>query len=108
MKYRRGLLVLAVLAALTPLGILAQGGAWGEWSLQEIRAIIGYEPRGMSRFEASGAPFPDYTLPGMARTPLNESIATMLSAVIGAGITALTAWAIARIAKKWQDFSKKI
>lgn len=104
MKYRKGFLVIAVLAALTPLGILAQGGAWGEWNLQQIREIIGYEPRGMARFTESSAPFPDYTLPAMPQTPFHESLSTMFSAAIGAGITALAAWAIAGIAKKWQGF----
>ncbi len=45
---------LGALAALSPLGILAQGGAWGEWGATELQERAGYIPAGLSRVEEHG------------------------------------------------------
>ena len=45
---------LAVVIALSPLGLLASGGAWGEWSAGEVAQRAGYLPSGMARVEAHG------------------------------------------------------
>lgn len=45
---------LAVLAAISPLGLLARGEAWGEWSATDLAARAGYTPAGLARIEEHG------------------------------------------------------
>lgn len=56
-----GLVLLTVFA---PLGLLAAGSAWGEWSTEELGQQVGYVPQGMERFAGiwKGV-LPDYALP---------------------------------------------
>ncbi|KKM10656.1 cobalamin biosynthesis protein CbiM [Clostridiales bacterium PH28_bin88] len=57
---------LAVMVVLAPLGLLANGSAWGEWSREEVLGMVGFLPEGMKALAAtwSHALFPDYTVPG--------------------------------------------
>ncbi len=45
---------LAALAALTPLGLLARGTAWGEWGTEELARRAGYVPARLAAVEAHG------------------------------------------------------
>jgi cobalt/nickel transport system permease protein len=101
MKYRKGWIVLLVLAILTPLGIIAAGGAWGEWDLAGVKERAGFVPEGM-RASTEGAiesPLKEYTVPGLDRSFFHEGLGTIITAMLGAGATALCAFAVARIAK---------
>jgi cobalt/nickel transport system permease protein len=101
MKYRTGWIVLLVLAILTPLGIIAAGGAWGEWDLDGVNERAGFVPEGM-RASTDGrteSPFKEYTVPGLDRSFFHEGLGTIITAILGAGATALFAFAIARIAR---------
>ena len=79
--------LLAVLIAATPLGLLAAGTAWGEWGADEIAAVevngqaLGYTPSGLANGWFLETLMPDYTAGGM-----NEILAYVLSAVIGAAL----------------------
>ena len=79
--------LIAVLIAATPLGLLAEGTAWGEWGADEIAGIVvngkalGYTPAGLEKGWSMNVPMPDYALEGM-----NEVIAYILSAVIGVAL----------------------
>ena len=42
------LILVAGLVAATPLGLLAAGDAWGEWSTETLAALVGYTPSGMA------------------------------------------------------------
>jgi hypothetical protein len=100
MKYRNGWIALFILAALSPLGIIAAGEAWGEWDLDGIRDLVGFEPHGMAGAAAPAeAPFQDYSVAGLTGSRARESLATVVAAVLGAGITALIAWGITRVAR---------
>jgi cobalt/nickel transport system permease protein len=74
--HRRLWAALAVLAALSPLGLylpslVKSGPAWGEWGVDEVRKMTGYAPRGMERTAGAWrAPLPDYALPGREGAPL--------------------------------------
>ena len=56
-----GLMVLVILA---PLGLLAVGETFGEWSNEEIKEKLGFVPPGLERLSSSwSAPLPDYAFP---------------------------------------------
>jgi len=81
------LILLALLIAVVPLGLLAEGTAWGEWGTDEIAEVVsggevlGYTPAGMeSGFELSTI-MPDYTVAG-----LPDAAGYIVSAVIGTAI----------------------
>jgi len=80
--------LLAVLIAATPLGLLAEGTAWGEWGADEIADVetkgeaLGYTPQGMLDGFQWSAAFPDYAAPG---TP--DWLAYILSAVAGVALS---------------------
>ena len=66
----------------TPLGLLAEGTAWGEWGAEEIASTgAGYTPSGLANGWSLNAMLPDYSIAGMP-----DSIAYILSAVIGAAL----------------------
>ena len=77
----------ALLIAASPLGLLAQGTAWGEWGADEISAIVtngktlGYTPQGLSKGWTLQALLPDYAVSGF-----NEIIGYILSAIIGTAL----------------------
>lgn len=53
----------AVLLALTPLGLLASGAAWGEWELKSVAEKVGYTPAGSAAVRPIMTPMlPDYGL----------------------------------------------
>ena len=90
-------IVLGILVLLAPLGLLASGSAWGEWSSDEIKAEVakitashvGFVPLGLQHAEARSwkarhAPMPDYALRGEedAKLPV-LSRAYILAGAIG-------------------------
>ncbi|MHB9026872.1 MAG: cobalt transporter CbiM [Armatimonadota bacterium] len=90
------LTALLVLALLSPLGIVLPtlfhaGGAWGEWSPDEVGKMVGYIPRGMQQFTHRGrAPLPDYALPGQESAPLGSlSLMYVLSGLLGIAVLGL-------------------
>jgi hypothetical protein len=95
------LLILVVLALLTPLGLLiperlGAGGAWGEWSPEELRKIVGHVPQGVARLSGLWRPpAADYSVHGVA-----PAFGYLISAVVGAalvaGLTILIGKALAR------------
>ena len=93
-------LAIAVLMLLTPLGILAAGTAWGEWSPRELRARSPHRlraamspaagvPAGLQRLSNLWtAPFPEYA-PSFVRS---RSFGYLLSAMFGVGFLLLCRW----------------
>jgi cobalt/nickel transport system permease protein len=79
--------IVAVLICLVPLGLLAEGTAWGEWGAEEIAEVVsggqalGYTPAGMTNGFSLSAIMPDYTIAGIP-----DVAAYVLSAVIGVAI----------------------
>ena len=77
---RNILVVLAVLIVLTPLGLLATGETFGEWSNEVIKEKLGYVPSGLQGISGLwNAPLADYGIPGLG----NASVGYALSAAIG-------------------------
>ncbi|RJQ50816.1 MAG: cobalamin biosynthesis protein [Actinobacteria bacterium] len=97
---------IAVLALLSPIGLilpawLRAGAAWGEWSSDELRGLVGYVPRGLGRLEGVWRSLlPDYTVPGLGG-PLGEQLGYVISAFVGVGIVVGLTWLLGRaLAKK--------
>ena len=78
---------LALLVLLSPLGLLARGTAWGEWSGAELGRMLGYVPAGLQQLSGSWshALFPDYSLPAAAGA---ASLVYVLCALLGVAAVA--------------------
>ena len=80
-------LLLVLLVILTPLGLLAEGTAWGEWGVDEIASVttsgeeLGYTPQGMTNGFEWSAFIPDYSTPGVP-----EWLGYILSAIAGVAL----------------------
>ncbi|MFZ5985849.1 MAG: cobalt transporter CbiM [Bacillota bacterium] len=75
-------LIIMILAV--PLGLLAEGTAWGEWGPDEVMDMLGYIPRGMEGFFSWWSGFvPDYSFPGLDGNFTQSSLGYILSAIIG-------------------------
>ena len=80
-------LLAAALIVFTPLGLLAEGTAWGEWGAEELPeqdflgTALGYIPAGMENGFEFESFFPDYTVTG-----LPDEFAYILSAIIGTAL----------------------
>lgn len=79
--------IIIALICLSPLGLLAAGGAWGEWGLDEIKNVvtggkpIGFIPEGMKNGFHYSALMPDYGVKG-----LPDFVGYILSALAGVAI----------------------
>ena len=68
--------VLLVLVVLSPLGLLAEGTAFGEWSADELAEMMPNVPAGIENGFSFEALFSDYTIPGT-----NIAVGYILSAI---------------------------
>ncbi len=80
---------------LTPLGLIAEGGAWGEWSVEEIQSMLGFVPQSIENAKPMfHILIPDYEIAG-----LNAVVSTWVSALIGAALVFLIMVAMKRSTK---------
>jgi len=90
---KRILIILLILCLLTPVGILLPmtfnaGDAWGEWSAQTMKDLIGYVPGGLEKYsDVFHAPLPDYTVDGNDTSVVHQSGYYIVSGTIGATVT---------------------
>lgn len=98
-RYRKAWLSLAILVALSPLGLLASGTAWGEWGTDEIKGLLGYIPQGLSRLTDINhiAFLPDYSLPGLGGGFLGHAAGYYISAIVGVTIIIIFVLGIGRL-----------
>jgi cobalt/nickel transport system permease protein len=78
-------IALAILAVLTPLGILAVGSAWGEWSVEELAPA----PAGMqSLAHVWSAPLAKYAPPFLKNTAVGYGVSALFGmfAIAGVGL----------------------
>jgi cobalt/nickel transport system permease protein len=82
-RLRKIWMVLGVLVLLTPLGLLAPGTAWGEWSSNQLKNLgLGFVPGGMQRWENFWkALLAGYSVPG-----LGEKTGYVVSAILGVAL----------------------
>ena len=87
------LIFLIVLAIFTPVGILLPmafdaNDAWGEWSAETVKGLIGYVPEGLQKYsDAYKAPISDYSLNTHDTSVTHQSLFYILSGIIGVTIT---------------------
>ena len=75
-------ILLGVLIALVPLGLLTDAPAWGEWESSYFKEVLGFVPQGIEKVENTihlKFLLPDYSLPGA-----NDVVGYYISAVVGA------------------------
>jgi hypothetical protein len=87
------LIALLILCLITPAGILLPvffnaGDAWGEWSAQTLKDLVGYVPEGLAEYsEAWKAPLTDYTINSGDTSVVHQSGYYLVSAVVGATVS---------------------
>lgn len=88
------LAVLSVLALLTPLGLLAQGTAFGEWAPEELRAQFGAIPAGLEQWSTlwTHSLFPDYGFASGDAPVVAYWVSALLGSLIVAGVTYGALW----------------
>jgi hypothetical protein len=98
---------IAVLIVLSPAGLLLPeyfkaGSAWGEWSVEEICAMMGYVPAGMEKLSSIWhAPLPDYAFRGQGETGLARlSFSYILSALAGICLIVLVMMLLGKLLSK--------
>ena len=104
-RSRVGLTVAAFVVMLiaVPLGLLASGGAWGEWGASELGNRVGYVPSGMNSLQSIwSAPFAGYTLPWVSDSASfgQLALAYILSAVVGVGMIFVVAFSLKILARR--------
>jgi len=93
---------LFIMAFLTPLGIylpqkFKAGGAWGEWSTEELEKLLGYVPAGIKKIaDFWKAPVSDYNFGGENAAFSTQVISYIISAIIGIAVAAVLIYAITK------------
>ena len=95
-------LVVALVAA-CPLGLLATGDAWGEWGLEDLAEMVGYEPAGLATGWEWSSLMPDYTVGA-----LPEWVGYIVSAIIGVAMLVVIFRLAAGAAKPSVDFDAPV
>lgn len=88
---------IGIMVVLTPLGLLASGVTWGEWSSEELKSILGYIPQELRRLESiwQHSLMADYKLPGWDSSFMT-ALGYILSAIVGVGIIVGIAFLMSR------------
>jgi cobalt/nickel transport protein len=86
------LILLLLLCLITPAGILLPvlfntGSAWGEWSAQTMKELVGYVPKGLEKYsDLWKAPLTDYSVSNADKSSVHQSGYYIVSGIIGATI----------------------
>ena len=89
-KWRAMWVGLAVMLVLAPVGLLAPGTAWGEWSTHQLSGLgLAFIPQGMASLSGLwSAPLPGYALPVLK----NASLGYILAGMTGVIVIGIVAW----------------
>ena len=101
-RWKQLMFGLGVLILLSPLGLLAEGTAWGEWGGEDIRASLGFVPAGMEKFSEFWQPllFRDYGLVGWSHSFWQQALIYVASATAAlALIVVITYFSLKFLAK---------
>lgn len=79
-KYWYALIALIILA---PLGLIAKGTAYGEWSAGDLKSTLGFIPEGMAKLSGTWkAILPHYSIPGFGNTFFSSSLGYIFCAIV--------------------------
>jgi hypothetical protein len=103
-------IALLILVLLSPLGLilpawLGAGSAWGEWSGEEIRKLVGCVPAGMKHVaELWKAPMPDYAFRGQESAPLPAlSVSYIVSGIVGVAVVVVLTYLLGKLLARRGD-----
>lgn len=97
------LIILLLLCLITPIGILLPmvfdaGDAWGEWSAQTVKELVGYVPQGLAKYsDVWKAPLTDYTITTDDKSVVHQSGYYIVSGIIGATVSYVVMLLISRL-----------
>ena len=97
------LIFLLMLCLITPAGIILpaffnSGDAWGEWSAQTLKELVGYVPKGLEKYSHIWkAPIPVYSINGIDKTITHRSGYYLVSGIFGATITYIVMLIISKL-----------
>ena len=100
---KRILIVLLLLCLITPVGILLPvvfnaGDAWGEWSAQTLKDLVGYVPKGLAKYsDVWKAPLTDYNVNINEPSMVHRSGYYIVSGIIGATVTYVVMLVISKL-----------
>jgi cobalt/nickel transport protein len=103
------LLILIVLAVLSPIGIYLPAafnaeGAWGEWSTETVEKMVGFVPEKMKIVgELWKAPIPEYNLGDESSSFPSKALSYVLSGVIGIALCALILYGLSKLLVKKKE-----
>jgi hypothetical protein len=90
---KRIMIFLIALCLIAPIGILLPmffnaGDAWGEWSADTIKNLIGYVPQQLAKYsEIWHAPLADYSVNGEDPSDAHQSGYYIVCGIVGATLT---------------------
>jgi len=102
-NYKKILIFLAILIIISPIGLIIPeifnaGDAWGEWSIETVEQLVGYQPQGMKKLaEIYKAPIPDYNFSENETSLFKSSIAYIISGIIGCCIILFLTFALNKL-----------
>jgi len=107
--YGRYIAGLIVVALLTPLGLLASGTAWGEWSGEVLQSQLGFVPSGLEKLGAfwHHVLFRDYAIGGLNHSFWQEAFGYILSAFFALLVIGLIGFVIQHFVRKSQRHAFK-
>jgi cobalt/nickel transport protein len=103
------LIMLLLLCLITPMGILLPmffnaGDAWGEWSAQTVKELVGYVPQGLAKYsDVWEAPLPDYTINSEDASVVHQSGFYIVSGILGATVTYVVMLLISKLIVKNEE-----
>lgn len=93
-SYKKLIIGLAILILLSPLGLITENPAWGEWSEAEMTTMLGFMPQGIKDGSWFDAPFGDYSF-----APLGDIGGYIFSATLGSIIVISIFYALKKMAR---------
>lgn len=103
------LIILLILCLITPVGIFLPmafdaGDAWGEWSAETVKDLVGYVPEGLEKYSDTWtAPVPDYSIDSNDESLAHQSGYYIISGIIGVVITLFVTLLLSKLVIKNEE-----
>ncbi len=105
-SHKRLWIGLVVMALISPIGIivpraLKSGDAWGEWSADALKKMLGYLPEGLGKYaELWKAPVADYSFGGPDAAMGTQAAFYIISGLLGLLLASLAVYLVSRLVVK--------